>query len=522
MNSLKEKNNPAFLLELILKKQPRNKKELEQIKRSWARQQQQPLPRNSELWAFYSQNPRDLKTTIYLRQLLQLKKIRTLSGVVPLALFTKPYPCGGRCVYCPLAPQLPRSYLPSEPAIRRAGQENFDPRRQVKIRLQQYQRLGHPTDKIELIIKGGSWSAYPWSYRQWFVKECFIACNLGLEPNPAREEFLARQSLAQLQKLNEEAPHRIVGINIETRPNFITAQAITELRFLGVTTVELGVQTLQEEVLRLVRRDHGRAEVIQATQLLKEAGFKISYHLMPNLPGSNPARDRADFVELFNNPQFRPDRLKIYPCVVLPRTILSRWYREGKYQPYAEKKLISLLQEIKLLLPPYVRVDRLGRDIPRPEIEAGFTSSNIRELVQQRLHRAGQSCLCIRCREIKGEKPSAKLKISSLTYSASGGKEIFLQWVDEKKPPRLYSLLRLRLGDKAWVRELHTFGPSLRLGDEGEVQHRGLGKLLLARAEQWAREQGYRQLRVIAGVGVRPYYRAQGYYLQGPDMVKDL
>lgn len=520
-------DSKSKLLDLVLEEKPKTKPALEKLKRHFARQRGDCLISNSDLLREYRRQVKTgrLEKSAHLENLLRTKKTRTLSGVTPVAVFTKAYPCPGNCVYCPTFEDIPKSYLADEPAVMRAEMNEYDPVRQIWSRLQQYKNIGHPTDKIELIIKGATWSAYPPEYQKWFITRCFQTCNQ--ETPPADLKFLKEKetTLRAEQQRNETGPHRVIGINVETRPDLIDPSEISRLRSFGVTKVEIGVQSIYDEVLELIERGHQVADTVRATRLLKEAGFKVGYHIMPNLPGSDRDKDLEMFKTLFNDARFQPDNLKIYPCVVLPNSQLHKWYQQGEFRPYSQEELVNLLVDIKQLLPAYVRVDRVGRDIPVGNIAAGYKKSNIRQIVQDTLRRQGQTCRCVRCREIRqkteGTKPT---KLRRLKYPASDGTEIFLEYIGGDEW-HLLAMLRLRLNAdrRAIVRELHTYGVSLPLqSDKKGIQHRGLGKKLLKQAEDTARTNGYRELIVIAGIGVREYYRKLNYELRETYMVKNL
>ncbi|MFA5107648.1 MAG: tRNA uridine(34) 5-carboxymethylaminomethyl modification radical SAM/GNAT enzyme Elp3 [Patescibacteria group bacterium] len=462
--------------------------------------------------------------------LLRRRKIRTLSGVAVITVLTKPYPCPGQCIYCPAEARMPKSYLASEPAAQRALSHHFDPFRQVQARLRTLQANGHPTDKIELIILGGTWSAYLKRYQAWFVKRCFDAANEKNEP-----------SLADAQKRNEKTDNRIIGLTIETRPDFVTAEEIVRLRELGVTRVQIGVQTTDEKILKYIKRGHDLATVSRATALLRNAGFKINYHLMPGLPGATPAKDVRVFRRVFTDERFKPDYLKLYPTVVLKHSPLYRLWQRKKYRPYTEKQLLSLIPKLKALVPRWVRLERLVRDIPGPDIAAGSTVTNLRQV----LHERGVVCHCIRCREARAAQAnSTQAKLWTEKYSAAGGTEYFISFEDRARK-RLYAFIRLRLPDvpcaggdaqlrlhkplpvlrgAALIRELHTYGQMLplRRGHERAVQHLGFGKRLMREAENLAKEHGYKRIAVISGIGVRGYYRKLGYRLQETYMVKNI
>ncbi len=422
---------------------------------------------------------------------------------------------------------MPKSYLANEPACMRAVLNKFDPYKQTITRLRSLKMTGHPTDKIELIVLGGTWSVYPKIYQNWFIKRCFDACN-----------GIVSKSLKNAQKRNENAKNRIIGITLETRPDFISSQEIKNLRKLGCTRVELGVQSIFEDVLKKNHRGHGLKEIIQATRLLKNAGFKITYHMMPNLPGSSPKKDEKMFAELFSNPDFQPDQLKIYPCVVLKTSPLYKIWKEGNYKPFSQKELINLLVKIKEKIPPYVRIVRLVRDIPSQSIIAGNKISNLREVVAQEMKKQDKKCKCIRCREIRNIKAkNQNVKLIRRNYEASGGKEIFLSFEDIKND-KILAFLKLRitnswtlpeLKSSALIRELHTYGRVAALKSKIKsqkskvIQHTGLGKQLMDEAEKIVKtETPFQKIAVIAGVGVREYYRKLGYRLQGTYMVKSI
>ena len=444
------------------------------------------------------------------------KMTRTISGVTPVAVVARPGPCPGECIYCPNFPQTPRSYTPRSPAVIRALGYGFDARDQVRARLAHLEAMGHPTDKVELILLGGTFLAYPPDYQERFIQECYDAVN-G-QPSGSLEEALAT---------NEQAARRVVGVCLETRPDWCGEREIDRLLRWGVTRVELGVQTLDDAIYRLVRRGHTVAEVIEATRLLRQHGLKVHYHWMPGLPGSTPEKDLEMTRRLFADPALRPDGLKLYPTLVVAGTLLEEWYRQGKYQPYSQGVLVELLAEIKALVPPYCRVSRLMRDIPPEFIVAGPRDSRLRELVQARMAARGLPCQCIRCREYghrarQGWAPGEPA-LRKREYQASGGEEIFLSFDDSQDS--LFGLLRLRLErGRALVRELHVYGPEVPLGEKSPTapQHRGLGRALLQEAEGLAAQAGAQELRILSGVGAREYYRGLGYRLQGPYMVRAL
>ena len=542
----------GLLLDQITETLPQNRSELRRLKTSVASQTRAPLIRNDALLERYR-----AEVTGGLRQpnerlerILTLNGIRSQSGIATVTVITEPYACPGRCVYCPTEARAPKSYLTNEPAVMRALRNDYDPYRQVRSRLEALDETGHPTDKLELIIKGGTWSFYPEAYQRQFIQRCVEAANdfaqgSGLraqgscpQPRAHSPEPSASSSLEAAQRINETAKCRIIGITIETRPDYVDEAEILRLRELGVTRVELGVQSLDEDVLKLIVRDHGTAEVRHATQLLKDAGFKVAYHLMPNLPGATPQSDLETARTLFADSAYQPDTLKLYPCVVIETAELYQWWKDGRYIPYDDETLIELLIQIKQLVPPYVRIERVIRDIPSTSIQAGCLITNLREEVQRRMRTRALSCRCIRCRQVR-EGALGDFALVRRTYEASDGIEVFLSF-EEASTDRLASLLRLRLPfaqpnrrahwlsalqDAGLIRELHSYGQHLPLHEHRDeaVQHRGFGQRLMQEAERIAREEcGLSRMAVIAGVGVREYYRRFGYELQDTYMVKSL
>jgi elongator complex protein 3 len=453
-----------------------------------------------------------------LAHLLRRKPTRTVSGVAPVAVLTPPHPCRGQCIYCPSVPEAPKSYLPDEPGVQRAIRFGYDPFAQTAGRVHALANTGHPTDKVELLILGGTWSDYPPEYQEWFVQRCLEALN-GVECH----------SLEEAQWRNETAPHRGVGLVVETRPDCITPDEILRLRRLGVTKVQLGVQSLNDRILALNQRGHTVAQTRAAIRLLRLAGFKIVLHWMPNLLGATPESDLEDFRLFWDDPAVRPDEIKIYPCLLLEGTGLHDLWREGKYQPYDEATLVELLAQCKTLVPPYCRINRLMRDIPAPDITAGVARSNLRQIVQQSMSAAGMSCRCIRCREVRDAAVDpGTLSLVTTCYETDATLEHFLAF--ETPDDRLAAFLRLSLPHAepvmeelhgcAVVRDLHVYGPALKLGSQkrGRPQHVGLGTALLEKARAMAREAGYERLAVIAAVGTRPYYRERGFELAGSYM----
>lgn len=480
------------------------------IKRKFSKQYKAPCPGNISLLRIYHKliKNKSIKRSARAENLLRVRPVRSLSGIVNVSVLTKPYACPGRCLYCPTEKGIPKSYVSGEPAVERAKSLRYDPYLQVKKRIGMLKEEGHLTDKIEIRIVGGTWSYYPKKYQEWFIKRCFDACN-------------AKSN--KPQSFNEKAKHRVVGLSIETRPDFINQDEIKSLRNFGVTMVELGVQSIYDDVLKINRRGHGVGETIKATKLLKDAGFKILYQMMPNLPGSRPGRDLKMFKELFSDQNFQPDLLKIYPCALLKESPLYKQWKQKKYKPYTDKQLINLMIGIKKAVPCYVRIQRIARDIP------GYKIPNMRQIIAEKSKKQGWKCQCIRCREIKTDyKPKEKLSLLRRNYNASDGKEIFLSF--ENKDKRIYSLLRLRISPQnvAIIRELHTYGQlcpidSCQKTINVSPQHKGLGKKLIKEAEKITKKEfSLNKISVIAAVGTRDYFRKQGYTLKKTYMEKSL
>jgi elongator complex protein 3 len=524
-----------YLIKKLLKSGAKTAEGLAKAKRKAAKKYRTFCPANYELLKAYHEllKNKRIKRKEAIENLLISRPVRSLSGIVNISLLTKPYPCPGKCIYCPSQKGAPKSYLKNEPAVMRAILNKYSPLKQVRMRLKALKEEGHPTDKIEMRIIGGTWSYYPEKYQSWFIKKCFQACN-GSSGEKSFEKTL---------KENETAKHRIVGLSVETRPDFITQKEIKRMRELGITAVELGVQSLFDDVLETNKRGHGVEKTVLATRLLKDAGFKVCYQMMPNLPGSTLKKDKEMFQLLFSDQRFRPDWLKIYPTAVLKGSALHKLWKEKKYKPYSDRQMINLVKEIKKIVPYYLRIQRIVRDIPSNSIEEGPARlSNLRQIVEKEALKEGWKCKCIRCREIRNDyDPKEKLFLFRQNYKASEGKEIFLSY-ESKNRRRLYSLLRMRIPRKknfpknffpvlensALVREIHTYGRLHPLNYTGctrviSPQHRGMGKKLLKEAEKIAKKEfGFSKIAVISGIGVRPYYRKLRYRLKNTYMVKTL
>jgi elongator complex protein 3 len=478
-----------------------------------------PFLKNSEILAFVP------RTSVALRALLLKSPTRTLSGVSPVALMPPPFPCPGRCTYCPRGENAPQSYTGFEPATMRAIECGYSARRQVLSRLRQYSLQGHAADKCHLIIMGGTFLCAPAGRQRAFMKEAYEALN-GKKS----------RSLAEAIAANENAPHRATGVTFETRPDFGMEKQASGMLSMGGTQVELGVQALSDRVYRLSNRGHAVSDVARSTRALRDSGFKLCYHMMPGL-FSTPKQDVAYFRRLFDDPRFRPDMLKIYPVLVLKGTGLYSLWQKGEFSPYSTEEAAEVIVSATRFVPPYCRVSRIQRDIPSPLVQAGVKSPNLRQIVERLLEERGKRCRCIRCREIGGaERKGVKagkldLQLKRLDYPASGGKEIFLSFEDEGKD-LLAAFLRLRLPAKphrrelassSVVRELHVYGQEAEIGERSaqKEQHKGLGGKLLSEAERISRgELGAEKISVLSGAGARGYYRKFGYSLAGAYMQK--
>ncbi|HEX7555127.1 MAG TPA: tRNA uridine(34) 5-carboxymethylaminomethyl modification radical SAM/GNAT enzyme Elp3 [Leptolinea sp.] len=458
---------------------------------------------------------------------IRLKPVRTLSGVTTVTVLTGPHACPGKCIFCPDDARLPKSYLYGEPGAMRGMQNNFDPYLQVSTRLQSLAAVGHPIDKIELLILGGTFTAYEAEYQEWFIRRCFDAMN-GFEAKTLEEAQLA----------NEAAEHRNVGLVVETRPDEINAPILARLRLLGVTKLQIGAQSLDNHLLKVNKRSHTAQETLQAVSLLRAGGFKVVLHMMPNLLGATLLSDREDFPHLWTD-GYCPDEIKIYPTQLVENSELYKVWLQGKYHPYTTEELIQLIADLKTTIPRYCRVNRVIRDIPSTLIAAGNKRSSLRMDIQQELTRRGQQCSCVRCREVRDEQiDPAELQFHDLSYPASASQEHFLSF--DTPQDKLAAYLRLSLPDlsqngevrvempdlkgAAIIREVHVFGQALPMGGEeaGAAQHSGLGTTLLQEAECIARQQGYKRLAVIAAVGTRPYYQKRGFERSTHYFVKEL
>jgi len=549
------------ILKIILQN-PTNGEVFYQLLRKETNKLKTAIPPKRELIIAYQKllkNKRALPNK-HFEFLLRKAQIRTLSGVAVITSLVKPYNCPGNCVYCPSEARMPKSYLASEPAAARALGLKFDPYEQMRQRILMLEQNGHPTDKIEYIIKGGSWNAYPLKYQYWFILESFRACNEMRRLKDYKTKRLInnknlsifqsfnlykleelRQQLKIEQRKNETSKHRIIGLTLETRPDCVTPTTIAHMREQGCTRIELGLQAPDDKILKLVDRGHTVQQFKDAMLLLRQAGFKVDLHFMPDLPGTTPRHDVEMYKLLFSDPGLKPDMVKIYPCTVIKSAPLYKWYKAGKYKPYSEKKLFEALIAMKLATPRYCRISRLIRDIPENEISGGNIITNLRQHLATEMKKRGLQCQCLRCREVghlQNLEPkilNSKPKLFIDKYETTGGTEYFLSYEDKKRQV-VFAFLRLRLNNKtikqynnitiadAFIRELHTYGQLVGLGKEEDTasQHKGTGKKLIIEAEKIVKKNKYTKLAIISGVGVRGYYRKLGYKLEKTYMTKKL
>ena len=547
---------------------------------------------------------------------LKMKPTRTISGVTTVTVLTKPFACPGQCIFCPNDVRMPKSYIATEPGAQRALMNRFSPYFQVHNRLNALKSIGHPTDKIELLILGGTWSYYPKKYQIWFIKECFRAMNqfgqyavIGLQESrnttmiadrdAANKEldkknimmdiseylkvdynkelrnevgdkpynqliqtqkfkddfgkFIEKEDyddpmangykrttkdlwheLIEEQNTNSKDQTRCVGLVLETRPDTINAQEVFDLRRLGATKIQLGIQTLDDRISDLNKRGEHRVETSNAFKLLRMGGFKIHAHIMPNLYGATPELDLEVYKELFKSLDYKPDELKIYPTSIIKNTELYNLWKDGKYKPYSPDELVNLLADCIEATPEYCRLTRIIRDIPSTEIEDGNKTTNLREVAEFKLKKEDRRNGNIRAREIKEKKVTMKdLELDIIEYDTSISKEYFLQYITKER--EIAGFLRLsipnrngntedtpyvnqitpELNDCAIIREVHVYGPSLELdkGSDGEAQHLGLGTKLIEKAKEICKDSGFTKLAVISSIGTREYYQKRGFEL---------
>lgn len=524
------------LVEQILRKEVTNEKQLNAARKELSSRYKLPsLPGNSMILKAAGDDEKH-----HVLGLLQLKPVRTISGVAVIAAMTSPAPCPhGLCVPCPGGPdskfESPQSYMGAEPAAKRAFENNFDPYMQVFSRLTQLRQIGHPVEKAELIVMGGTYTSRTLCYQEWFVKRCLEAMNDFYGTGWRNEKNY--YSVEDVQSANENARVSNVGITIETRPDWTEKEHIDRILSLGATRVEIGVQSTYEYILARIRRGHTVAESVEANKRLRDSGLKVGFHMMPGLPGATLESDFRMFRQLFEDERFMPDYLKIYPTLVTEGTHLHGMWELGNYAALEVDEAVKLLAKVKSILPKWVRLQRIQRDIPAYQVLAGITKSNIRQLAKERLHEMGGKCRCIRCREVghmalAGIEPG-NIELAEDVYTACGGKEHFISFEDSANDI-LIGFLRLRFPDAphrselegaAVVRELHVYGSMVPPGvsaNDDQWQHRGYGEELLARAGEKAIAWGYDKIAVISGIGVRDYYRKFGYEREGAYMVKGL
>lgn len=476
------------------------------------------------------------------RNTLKLRPIKSASGVTVVTVMAMPHPCPqGRCIYCPGGVEFntPLSYVGSEPATKIAQAHSYDPFEQITTKLNTLEINGHDTGKIELIIIGGTFPFMKEKYQQDFVKACYDGLNSDLKPK-------CSSTLQEAMNVNETSKHKCVGLTIETKPDYCKRSHIETMLHLGVTRVEIGVQSLRNEVFRFVNRGHSINDVIESFKTARNAGLKIVAHMMPGLPGSSPKKDLEDLHQLLYDPRYKPDMLKIYPTLVLRNTGLHKLYCNGQFTPYTDEEMVKVLVDLKKSIPPWMRIMRIQREIEAKDIVAGPKEGNLRQIALERLSTEGYTCKCIRCREIglrrKGSIDEHSAKLTRLDYTAAGGQEIFLSY-ETDDGSALLGFLRLRkvVGSfdselysyvcddnhtqvVAVVRELHVYGQMLNVGRKANNhswQHRGLGRLLVAEAEQIAKfEFGVDALSVISAVGTRKYYEKLGYKQDGHYVTK--
>ncbi len=530
---------------------------------------------------------------------IRMKPIRTSSGVTPVTVLTKPFPCPGKCIFCPSDVRMPKSYLSDEPGAQRAERNYFDPYLQTYNRLKALYEIGHNIDKVELIVLGGTWSYYPEPYQIWFIKECFRALNnfahfvesdstsqvkevenivnkyehvfsqLNRSSDPSinssqlsvvrsqkaveegstynkviSQEYVAPErkvgldsyqsaTWAELEhehEVNEKVKSRCVGLVIETRPDNISEEEVMRIRRLGCTKTQIGIQSLNDDVLAKNHRGHDVAATKRAFKLLRQAGFKVHGHWMANLYGSSVDGDKKDYDKLFNDLNFRPDELKIYPCSLIQSAELMDYYEDGRWKPYTHEELLDVLTHVLKKTPPYCRLTRVIRDIPSTDIVVGNKKTNFRQIVEQKLAKAGEESVDIRAREIRNSQfQMSNVKLEEIEYETSSSREIFLQFTTQVVGSRqqavgkILAFLRLslptaeayidELKDSAIIREVHVYGPAVGIGKsgKGKAQHGGFGTQLIERAKEIAKEKGYGKLAVISGIGTREYYRKKGF-----------
>lgn len=504
----------------------------------------------------------------HVANLLRIKRCKSHSGILSITVFTSPYPtftddngvekkqkftCNWNCHYCPNEPGQPRSYLKGEPGVLRANRYGFDACKQMWGRLASLHNIGHKIhgSKLEILILGGTFTSYPVKYREQFIRDIYYAANTFHDRADERREQL---SLDEEKRINRDASCRIIGLTVEFRPDSITKQELYRLRLYGCTRVQLGVQHIDDTILKAINRQCTTERFKKSLKLLKDVGYKVDIHLMANLPFSSPEIDRDMLVHKFlglrapiqrsvyedgtvseeydiAEPYLSADQWKLYPCETVPYTEIEKWYREGTYEPYDKQELYSILYDTKRAMYPWIRTNRIIRDIPKGYIIASSDDPNTGQIILDDLKKNGHMCMCIRCREVKEKQWDGEFVIVKRHYCASDGDEYFIS-AESHDLKTLYGFVRLRLRNKdtcqqaneifpelegcALIRELHTYGNMTPVGDENTSvittsQHRGIGKKLLNIAESIAFQHGCTGVAVIAGIGVQRYYEKQGY-----------
>jgi elongator complex protein 3 len=518
-------------LELESLQNPNKREMIAVIKKSCSKHKIALIPGNQSILKYVSQKS-------MIRRLLKVKPVKSASGVAVVAVMPKPFTCPhGKCIYCPggVDVNVPLSYTGTEPCAKYAQQCNFDPFIQIQSKLNQLYSRGHGVDKIELVIVGGTFPFFPTEYQRDFVKSSFDALN-NTYSNDLKESM----------EINEKAAKRCVGFTVETKPDYCKTTHVDIMLELGMTRVEIGVQSLQEDAYKVVNRGHTLHDVRESFQIARDAGYKIVAHMMPGLPSSSPSRDIDDFYKLYNDPAFKPDMLKIYPTLVLKNTGLYSLYKRGKYNAYSDDDYIKILVEVKKAVPSWIRIMRVQREIEDKDIVAGPRKGNLRQSALQKLKELGLRCCCIRCREFGLQRrmmlQENEIRMTRMDYVAAGGKEVFLSFESEDRFT-LLGFLRLRdpgfphrpeikahnnmaFGNSAIIRELHVYGVSVDIGcipGTDSYQHKGYGIKLMQEAERIVRDEfGLRSISVLSAVGTRDYYRKIGYTRNGPYMTKFL
>lgn len=479
------------------------------------------------------------------RELIK-KACRSQYGILNVCVFTSAYPeyidkegnkqtqmfsCKHNCYYCPNEPNQPRSYLMNEPGVARANECGFDCIKQFHTRLNQYKNMGHPLDKIEFEVSGGTWSEYPNEYKYAFIRDGYYAANIYYNSYPLRQKL----SLEEEININENAKIHIIGLTIETRPDTINLNELYEFRKFNVTRVQIGVQHTDNKILKKINRGHTIEQSMEAIRLLLDNGFKVDIHLMPMLPLSTPEVDSQMFDEILTNPNLQVDQWKVYPTSVVPWSVLETWYKKGKFKPYSNEELFQVLYDMKLKVHRRIRLIRIVRDINDHYIMGGCKITHMRQLLHKKLEDNGTYCKCIRCRSAKGHEISKDAFMKIDKFNASDGIEYFISYVSEDEKI-LYGFCRLRIPNEksiqldeikghSLIRELHVYSTLTPVNDgmkvmSTKVQHQGIGKRLMKKAEQLSLQNNHNKIAVISGVGVRNYYRKLGYALKQTYMVK--